>query len=193
MKKKITVLFLILLVIVSAAACQKTTQETEKELETYAIDEQAETLTIAGAGYQTVVYTVEEFQKMKMETHQYSGRNKTVENARIFETYTGVDLKTLLKQSGFPEDGAMLKLICSDGYTRRYTVDDLYGLYAFQDNKTDEKEEVNPMIVLLSEEELEYPSRFQLVYGQEDYDTQNSMDFNTQGWAHYIQYIEVSY
>lgn len=165
----------------------------ETETESYEVDAQAATLTIAGQGSETVVYTAEAFQEMELETHQYSGRNKTVENTRIFKTYTGIDLKTILKESGFEEDGAIIQVVCSDGYTREYVVEDLYGLYSFKDNETDDKEEVNPMLVVQEDEDLEYPSRFMLVYGQQDYDTNDTMDFNMQGWLSYIQYIEVSY
>ncbi len=107
-----------------------------------------------------------------------------------------MDLKTLMKDAGFKTDGASFKVVCSDGYTREYYVDELYGKYAFEDNDSDKKKEVDPVIAVVEQDEdSEYPSPFKLVYGQADYDTytNDSQDYNVQGWGSYIQYIEVSY
>ena len=134
--------------------------------------------------------------KLGTEKNTYSGRNKKVQNARIFEEYEGVDLKTLMKDAGVKTDGASFKVVCSDGYTREYYVDELYGKYAFEDNDSDKKKEVDPVIAVVEQDEdSEYPSPFKLVYGQADYDTytNDSQDYNVQGWGSYIQYIEVSY
>lgn len=188
MKKKLIVLLSVLMMML-CAACGGS-----KEVPEYDIDPEATTLTVVTAGKEPVVLTAEDVEAMGVMTNEYSGRNKTVENARIFCTYKGVDLKKFLEEAGFKSDDAIIKVVCGDGYTREYEVDDLYGLYTFESNDDDDCKEVNPMIAFKEREDGdEYPSPFKLVYGQKDYDTNDTQDFNMQGWATYIQYIEVSY
>lgn len=63
-------------------------------------------------------YTADEVKKLGTEKNTYSGRNKKVQNARFFEEYEGVDLRTLLKDAGFKTDGASMKVVCDyDTYT----------------------------------------------------------------------------
>lgn len=188
MKKKLTLLLsLVLMVLLMACGGSK-------EVPEYDIDPEATTLTVVTAGKDPVVLTKEDVEAMGVMTIDYSGRNKTVENARVFSTYTGVDLKTFLEKAGFRSEDAIIKVVCGDGYTREYEVDDLYGLYSFKSNKDNDCQEVNPMIAFTEREDGdEYPSPFKIVYGQKDYDTNDTQDFNMQGWATYIQYIEVSY
>ena len=196
--KKILTLLLCLVMAFSFAACtdnsNQSANEGQQEELTYTIDEEATTLTIMGVGHDPVVYTADDLKEMGTHTITYSGRNKKVENARQFETFTGVELNLVLQEAGYDPEDAVLKIICADGYTREYEVEDLYGLYSFQDNESDEYIEVIPMIAI-TDAYTEYPSPFKLVYGQEDYDTYTNatQDFNTQGWATYIQCIQVTY
>lgn len=196
--KKLCLLLICTLVICCFTACgDSQNQETSAaDVPAYTVDEQATTLTIAGAGHDTAVYTAEELEDLGTVTLTYSGRNKKVQNARQFKTFTGVELSKVLEEAGFASDDAILKITCSDGYTREYEVDDLYELYTFESNENDNKTEIVPMIAIqegMNEKGVEYPSPFKLVYGQADYDTSESMDFNMQGWATFVQYIEVSY
>lgn len=196
--KKLCLLLICALMICSFTACgsSQTEESSASDVPAYAVDENATTLTVAGADRDTVVYTTEDLEKMGTVTLQYSGRNKEVQDARQFNTYTGVELNTLLQNAGFETENAVIKITCSDGYTREYDVEDLYGLYTYESNDNDNKTEIVPMIAIqenMSEKGMEYPSPFKLVFGQADYDNSESMDFNMQGWATFIQYIEVSY
>ena len=199
MKKAIVLTMVMALLVTGVTGCTSGTdsnndKDSAKSYPDYVIDENATTLTIEGEGHEAVVLTVEDFQKLDQVTRTYSGRNKQVENARQFLTYTGVDLDELLEYAGYETEGAVLYVMCSDDYTREYELEDLHELYAFSSNDNDEKEEIAPMIALLEDDpESEYPCPFKLVYGQESYDTLKSQDFNMQGWLYYLQYIYVSY
>lgn len=198
MKKLLTIL-LAFIMIFSFAACGGSDAQEPADasgVQEYVVDENAETLTVAGAGHEAVVFAAEDLEKLGTVTLDYSGRNKEVQNARQFFTYTGVELNKVLEAAGFETDDAIIKVTCSDGYTREYEVEDLYGLYTFESNENDNKTEVVPIIAIqenMTEKGMEYPSPFKLVYGQADYDTQDAQDFNMQGWMTFIQYIEVSY
>lgn len=194
MKRFIVILMSAVLVMGMAACSSEESKDTGKSYPDYTIDENATTLTIEGEGKDPVVLTVEDFEKIGLEERTYSGRNKQVENARQFLTYSGVDLDELLEYAGFKTEGAELYVVCSDGYTREYELDELHELYAYSSNENDNKELIAPMIAILEDDpESEYPCPFKLVYGQESYDTLKSQDFNMQGWLYYIQYIYVSY
>lgn len=193
--KKVTKILLCFLLVFTLTACQGGTsgKEENNELPAYTVDPQAVTLTVAGTGAETIVYTAEDLAKLGTVTYSYSGRNKQVENARQFFEFTGVELSKVLKASGFDIEDVNIKVVCGDNYTREYSVEDLYELYTYEDNETDNKEEVLPMIAILEpSDEAEYPSPFKLIYGQEDWDTLSAQDFNMQGWATYIQYIEIT-
>lgn len=196
--KKIWTLLLCAVMVFSLAVftgCQQGDSGSSSDMSEYSVDEQAVTLTVMGADHEDVVYSKEDITKLGLTENTYSGRSKKVQNARQFLTFSGIDVNTLLENAGYKTEGAVIKVICSDGYVREYDVeDDLYGKYTFSDNETDNKTEVIPMIAVVEEDsESEYPSPFKLVYGQEDYDTNESQDFNMQGWASYIQCIQVSY
>ncbi|NLD20053.1 MAG: molybdopterin-dependent oxidoreductase [Clostridiales bacterium] len=195
--KKLWVLLLCMVMAFSLAACGSSDDsKADDQTKGYTVDEQATDLTIAGEGQKDAVYTADELKALGETTLTYSGRNKKVENARQFFEYTGVDLKTVLKDAGFDTKNAILKITCSDKYTVEYKVDDLYGLYAYANNESDERTEVIPMIAVVEPDaDSEYPAPFKIVFGQADYDTYTNeeQDFNSQGWASYIQYIEISY
>lgn len=192
--KRLLVLTISLVMVLTMAACESGDKDNKSKFPEYKIDPQAITLTVEGQNGEKKVFTEEELKKLGTETHSYSGRNKSVENARQFFTYEGVDLKKVLKAAGLKPEGAGIKVLCADGYTREYQVDELYDLYYFPNNETDDKEKVTPMIALVPADGSEkYPSPFKMVHGQEDYDTATTMDFNMQGWASYMQYIQVAY
>lgn len=191
--KRIVTLMICIMVAFSLAACGSS--EKKEEIPEYTIDTEAVTLTIAGEGHESVTYEVSDLEKIGTIENTYSGRNKDVENKRQIKTFTGVELNTLLQEAGFETEGACMKIICSDGYTREYTLQDLYGLYAFEGD-SDKKTEVPPMIAIQENQTVKdksYPSPFRLVYGQQDYDSKETQDFNMQGWATFVQYIEISY
>lgn len=193
--KKMMIYFFSLVMALSLLGCQKTDPEknSAKELPSYTVDAQTDVLTIAGTGAEMTVYTADELRELGTVTLSYSGRNKQVENARQFFEFTGVELNRLLEKSGFETEDVDLKIVCSDGYTREYSLEDLYEGYAFQNNEDNEKEAVVPMIAILDvSEDAAYPSPFKLICGQEDWDCREAQDFNMQNWATYIQYIEVN-
>ncbi|MDO4545919.1 MAG: molybdopterin-dependent oxidoreductase, partial [Bacillota bacterium] len=180
--KKTLVLLLCIIMAFAFAACGGSEEEAADADQGYTVDAEATTLTIAGNDQEEVVYTAEDLQAMDTVTNTYSGRNKKVENARQFETYTGVEVNELLKDAGFDPEGAILTVTCSDGYTKDYAVADLYGLYAFTDNETDNKAEVVPIFAVIEPEaDAEFPSPFRLIFGQADYDNNEQQDFNMQG------------
>lgn len=198
--KKILSILLVIVMAFSMAACAdndvQSRSEQDKQKMEYTTDVNATTLTIMGTNHETVVFDAADLENMGTITVTYSGRNKVVQNARQFESFTGVPLDTVFNEAGFSVENATMKVICSDGYTREYDVEDLFGLYAFADNESDDKTEVVPIIAIVdASENSEYPAPFRLVYGQEDYDTytNETQDYNTQGWASYIQCIQVSY
>lgn len=170
--------------------------ESSNEEAAVTVDPQGTELTVMGEGFEKT-YTAEDLTALGTETVTYSGRNKKVENARVFQEKTGVDLKTVLIDAGLPEaeaDKAVLKVTASDEYVNEYKVADLYdGRIAFADNDSDKGEEVGAMIAV-NDEKGDYPSPFQIVFGQADFDTfdNSAQDFNMQNWGSYIQIIEVS-
>lgn len=196
--KKIITLLLGVMMIMAMSSCGDSGQPSEvpeKNSMEYTIDKGAVTLTIMGEDKDEVVYTAEDLKNMGLESRDYSGRNKKVQDARQFMSFDGIEVKKLLKEAGYETDGATISVICSDGYTKEYNVDsDLYGKYTYKDNETNDKEEVVPMIAVVEDDgEAEYPAPFKLVFGQADYDDNESQDFNMQGWLSYIQCIKVTY
>ncbi len=156
-------------------------------------------LTISSDKGETV-YTLAELQALGMETHQYSGRNKEQNNERQVREYTGVLLEKLLKDAGIKTEGAILKVTCSDGYAREYEMDNLSELYFFDGEDAKKGEAVPPMLAVISEgdnmgnDKIYHKtdgSPLRLVYGQADYDSDYTKDFNMQGWACYVETIEV--
>ncbi len=194
-KNKICLLFLVLLV--SLTACSRSDENRTDEkaaAASYKIDPEAATLTITGPQKDPVVYTEEDLRGLGLQTRTYSARGKEVKNARQFLTFSGVDLDTLLENAGYARTDASMKVFCSDGYVREYDVEDLFDLYTYEEADSAEGVPAAPMLALADEEEgWGYPCPFRLVYGQADYDGPDSMDFNMQGWARYVQCIEISY
>ena len=188
--KKWIALITCLMIALSMGACG----EEEKETSEYQVDPQATTLIVEGEKGEATAFTEGELKELGTVTLSYSGRSKSVENARQFFTYEGVELGKVLKAAGIEPEGARMKVYCSDGYTREYDVDELYEMYYFPDNETDDKEKVLPMITIIPADGTEeYPCPFRLIHGQKDYDTAGAMDFNMQGWASYMQYIRVTH
>ena len=158
-------------------------------------------LTISGYNGDEKTYTYGELEALGMVTHSYSGRNKENNNERQIREYTGVPLKTLLEDAGYGKEKETIKVVCSDGYTREYGTDSLSDLY-FYDGETAEKgEPVETILAMLRDGDnmgndtvykTEDGSPLRLVFGQTDYDSEYTKDFNMQGWASYVEKIEVS-
>lgn len=157
-------------------------------------------LTISGSeGEKT--YTVPELEQLGLETHSYSGRNKENNNERQVREYTGISLTKLLKDAGYSAESETIKVICSDGYSREYELSSLLDLYFFDGEKAKKGEKVEPMLAVITEGESmgndktyksSEGSPLRLVFGQADYDSSYTMDFNMQGWASYVEKIEVT-
>lgn len=194
--KKLWVILILMIMLFSLGGCGKDdaadNNAAEKPASEYKVDPKSEDLTITD-GKETVVFRPSDLEKMGTKKITYSGRNKRVKNARVFKTYEGVELKKVIEEAGFDTEKATMKVICSDKYSREYRIDDLYGLYSYKNNESNKKIEVYPMIALVYKDDAGYPSPFKLAYGQADYDDydNNEQDFNMQGWASYVQYIEM--
>ncbi|MGI6721134.1 MAG: molybdopterin-dependent oxidoreductase [Anaerovoracaceae bacterium] len=199
MKKKIFAVILCLVVAFSLVACGSSSNDkAQDDGSQKAGNASKATLTITG-DQGDHGYSLADLKAMKQETHDYSGRNKTHGNKRFTSRYTGVDLKTLLSDAGYG-DAKEIKVSCSDGYSREYDVDSLYGLYYFPDENTAKGEKVPPMIAIVKKGTRMGSNKdfnpdkgtpLRLVYGQEDFDSKDTMDFNMQGWAAYVKKIEV--
>lgn len=118
--KILLAVLLCIIMAMSFAACGSSTDKgssagsESKAASEYKVDPEATTLTISDGSTQKE-YTADDLKKLGMEKNTYSGRNKKVQNARFFEEYEGVDLKTLFEDAGFKTDGASMKVVCSDG------------------------------------------------------------------------------
>lgn len=158
-------------------------------------------LTISGYSGKETAYSQNDLEKLGTETLKFSGRNKENNNERQVREYTGVALKKLLKDAGFGKAGETIKVTCSDGYTREYEADSLYELYCFDGQKAEKGKKVEPLLAIIQDGEsigndktysAKDGSPLRLVYGQTDYDSDYTKDFNMQGWASYVEKIEVS-
>ena len=95
--KRLTAVLLCMIMVLSFAACggdsgnsDQGSGDSSKAVE-YKVDPEATTLTVSDGKTQKE-YTADELKKLGTEKNTYSGRNKKVQNARIFEEYEGVDL-----------------------------------------------------------------------------------------------------
>jgi len=145
-------------------------------------------LVITGYNDDKTEFSLEDIEKMGTETYIFSGRDKKAENERQIQEFKGVPLKEVLEAAGYGKAGEIMKVICSDGYSREYEIDDLFGLYAFADEEDTEGTTIDPILAI---EEKDGKKIIRLVYGQEDYDSPETKDFNMQGWASWIEKIEV--
>jgi len=145
-------------------------------------------LVITGYNDDKTEFSLEDIEEMGMEKYIFSGRDKKADNGRQIQEFTGVPLKEVLEAAGYGATGEIMKVICSDGYSREYEIDDLFGLYAYADEEDTEGVKVDPILAI---EEKDGEKIIRLVYGQEDYDAPETKDFNMQGWASWIEKIEV--
>lgn len=158
-------------------------------------------LQICGYNGDEKTYTLGQLEDLGTETLSYSGRNKENNNQRQIRKYTGVPLKSVLEDAGYGKKGEKIKVICSDGYAREYEADSLYELYFYNGESAEKGEPVPAILALLQDGDdmgnkkvykKEDGSPLRLVFGQTDYDSEYTKDFNMQGWASYVEKIEVS-
>ena len=145
-------------------------------------------LVITGYNDDKTEFSLEDIEEMGTETYIFSGRDKKAGNERQIQEFKGVPLAEVLEAAGYGKSGETMKVICSDGYSREYETEDLSGLYAFADEEDTEGTKVEPILAI---EEKDGEKIIRLVYGQEDYDSPETKDFNMQGWASWIEKIEV--
>ena len=144
-------------------------------------------LTIKGSGVNDTIYlTYDDLDSMDTVTITYTGRNKENSNKRQYLTFNGVNLATILNAAGWNGTGKTMKVICTDGYTRKYSISELMDDYVSFVNDEDTKGYWVPPIVALVDKKT-----FRLVFGQELTDTDTTMSFNMQGWANYLETIEI--
>lgn len=132
-------------------------------------------------------------------TNQYSGRSKADNNTRVIGEYTGVPLYKLFDKAGY-EDVKVFMVICSDGYTKEYEMDQLNDLYFFKNDADTKGTKVEPILAIVNNEALSSKddgfnpadgTPLRIVFGQRNYDSKDTKDFNMQGWASFIETIVV--
>lgn len=197
--KKILTLIICLVVLFTAASCgnKDTNTQTGAGEKTPSADV---ILQIQNeSGNQMVQMSLDDIKKLGTVTLQYSGRSKEQNNKRDIEEYTGVPLEKLLEKEGF-NDVKVIRVVCSDGYTKEYELDKLNSLYAFKNDSDTKGTKVESMLAIVDNKELtSKDSQFdpadgtplRLVFGQESYDTKETKDFNMQGWASFVETIVV--
>ncbi|MEG0829430.1 MAG: hypothetical protein RSD88_02225 [Anaerovoracaceae bacterium] len=199
--KKLTIMGILLIFTLALMGCGGDTgNKTANKMGTQPGDDTKVILTIKGSQKEKT-FTEADLVALGTQTRQYSGRNKEKNNTRQVRKYTGVDVKTLLKSVGYGEKDEIINVVCSDGFAKDYAVEDLEKLLSFKDEKEAEGEVVAPMLAIIQEgdymgNDKEYKkadgSPLRLVYGQEDYDSEYTKDFNMQGWASYVKEIKVT-
>lgn len=144
-------------------------------------------LTVKGSGLNDTIYlTYDDLESMGTVTITYTGRNKENDNKRQYLKFTGVNLASILNASGWNGTGTTMKVVCSDGYTKKYELSEIMEDYvSFLDDEDTQGYWV-PAIVALVDEDT-----FRLVFGQEDSDADTTMSFNMQGWANHLLSIEI--
>ena len=171
-----------------------TNETTSGKYETVPDDDQY--LTLKGSGLsKTLYFTLDDLKGLKQYTVVYTGRNKENKNARQYLSFTGVNLATLLNLAGWKGTAKTMQVNCSDGYTRRYDLDEIMEqMVSFQEENDGEGHWVPAMVALVSSSKNYDPTEgapFRLVFGQEPTDTDDTMSFNMQGWASYLKTIEI--
>ena len=170
--------------------------------QTASAEKQDETaiLTVSGVDGGEISFSSADLEALGSETYTYSMRNKENNNARQFETYTGIPLTTLLTAAGWDGATDTIRISCSDGYNGKYSISEINSLYTFDSETDTSGSSVPAMLAFLSEGDSlgkgnTYSSAdgapLRLVYGQADYDCAEMKDFNTQGWGYYVCRIEI--
>lgn len=203
---KASILILTVLLTLVLAGCgdgaQKSSGQVQEQGTSASADSGKTVLTITGYEGEEREYSLSALESLGTETLKYSGRNKENNNQRQVREYTGVKLEAVLKAAGYGKrvEGQTLKVTCSDGYTREYELESLQSLYFFDGEEATEGDPVPPMLAIIKEgdslgNDKSYSeaagSPLRLIYGQADYDSEYTKDFNMQGWASYVERIEV--
>lgn len=172
-----------------------------KPEETKGTETQNYSVKLKGSGLgEEVVISEGDIRKMATESYTYSFRNKEKDNARQFTTFIGVPITTLLAEGGWDNSSDVMRIICSDGYSNRYKISEINNLYTYQDGSEKPGEKVPAILAVLEEGSymgngLYYHysegSPFRLIYGQEDYDSDFTKDFNMQGWGYYVSELAI--
>lgn len=195
--RKLTPLILILVIILSFAACDNADS---KQGEPDASTNSTETILTVTGYNDEATFTLGDIEKIGIDTYTFSGRNKENNNERQIRKYTGIQLKSVLEKAGYNKDDDVILITCSDGYSREYVLKELYDLYYFKDKTTEKGEVVPPVLAVMNDGEdmgneskynSEDGSPLRLIFGQTDYDSDYTKDFNMQGWASYVEKIEV--
>ena len=178
----------------SSTASESDGKQEEQPAEKYSIK-------LSGSGLKgEVVFSEQDIKNMAAESGTYSFRNKEKNNIRQFTTFSGVPITTLLKAAGWDGTSDILRITCSDGYSNRYKISEINDLYSYPDSSGTQGTKVPAMIAILEEgsymgNDLYYHhsegSPFRLIYGQEDFDSDFTKDFNMQGWGYYISELVV--
>ncbi|MGI6721135.1 MAG: hypothetical protein ACOX4I_01045 [Anaerovoracaceae bacterium] len=135
-------------------------------------------------GSKVQYYTASRLKSLGTVSCTYSFRNKE-SSQRQTGTWTGVRLKTLIKDSGF--SGSTIRIKAADGYTRDYSLSDLYsGKWAYR-KKTGQTHDVVPAIISTSGDDC-----YRLCFGQNPGDSDSAGDYNQQYWAKWIDSITVN-
>lgn len=182
----------------ATSAAKENSQEVVKATKE---EKQEGILTIKGSGVSnSITLSMSELNDLGVETYTYSGRSKENDNKRQSISCTGIPVIKILEKAGWNGKANTLKITCSDGYTGKYKISEINGFLAFSDDKDVKGKVVPAMLSILQEGQdlgkgVTYKasngSPLRLVYGQEDYDTEEMKDFNMQGWGFYVKELEV--
>lgn len=178
----------------SSVKVEKTQKNENQQTDKYSIK-------ISGSGLSgEVVLSEADIRNLATESYSYSFRNKEKNNARQYGTFKGVSVSALLKAAGWNGTSDKLRITCTDGYSNRYKLSEINALYTYQEGSETSDTKVPALIAVLDEgsyigNDLYYHyddgPPFRLIYGQEDYDSDFTKDFNMQGWGYYISEISI--
>lgn len=195
--KKLTAFILTLVMIFSFASCGDSGSKNENT--DVPVNDTETILTVTGYKDETT-FSLSDLKKTGIKEYTFSGRNKENNNERQIRKYSGIELKTVLQNAGYSDDNDTILITCGDGYSREYALKDLNNLYYYKDKTTEKGELVPPILAVMDEgEDLGNDSKYdsksgsplRFVFGQTDYDSDYTKDFNMQGWASYVEKIEV--
>lgn len=129
------------------------------------------------------VLTESQMKSIGLSTYTYSYRNKDSAQ-RQFITVKGVTVKSIIDKSGF--SGNTIRITCKDGYTKDYSLSDLYQNKNSFKKTYGSKADSVPAVITIGDSDS-----FKLCFGQRADDDDDNGDYNAQFWAKNIVSITV--
>lgn len=168
----------------SPAGNQVTPAQTQPKSDQNQTKEDGNSLAIEGIGVaQSLNLSFNEIKKMGQETYTYFSRGKDPKEA--YNTFTGIQLITLLQKAGLKDDAKKVKIIGADGYSASFS---LSAVKELRIDETDASKKL-PMLIAFSEDGNQLAKDSipcKLVMGQEF-----EGDYNRQYWVKKVVKIVV--